>query len=235
MTGAPTRGAGVDSLTSLLSDRPRRTFSRGARLYREGESPTCAFIVHAGLVKMVKTTRDGTEALVDFRGPASFVGEHSAIDGMPRTTTAIAATDSSATRVPRADFVRHIRQDAEFAMTVVSSLSDVVRTNIGHTLDLMVGDAVALVAARLLQLAHDPIFEAVRDRRDGTIVIEMPLSQRELASWSGVSQRSATGALGYFRDRGAISTSRLHIEVRDPAALAEHRVARSPIPGGPHA
>lgn len=224
MAGAPSRGADTQSWTSLLLDRPRRPFPRGACLYRQGDPPSHVFVVHQGLVKLVKTTREGAETLVDFRGAGDFVGEHSVIDGAPRTTTATAAIDSSVGSVPRVDFVRHLRGDADLAMTVVSRLSHVVRAGMRHTADLMVGDAVALVAGRLLQLAWDPIFDPVREDRNGTVVIEMPLSQRELASWAGVSQRSATAVLGYLRSLGHISTSRLHVEVRDPPALAEHCV-----------
>jgi CRP/FNR family cyclic AMP-dependent transcriptional regulator len=235
MTGAPTGVPTFESLTSLLSDRPRRRFARGARLYHEGDPPTHAFFVHDGLVKVVKTSDDGAEAVVEFRGSGDFVGERSVIDGLPRTTTAIAARDVSVTSVPSADFAWHLRHDADLAMTMVTSLANVVRHNIEHLLDLTVGDAVALVAVRLMQLVQDPIFDSIREDRNGTIAIEMPLSQHELASWAGVSHRSATAALGHLREQGHISTSRLHIEVRDPSALAEHGATR-PLPAAstPH-
>ena len=230
MTGPPSGRPDAESLTSLLSDRPQRRFRRGARLYHEGDPPSHAFVVHRGLVKLMKTTDEGVEALVEFRGSGHFVGECATIDGLPRSTTAVAATETCATPVSRVDLTRHLCHDADLAMAMISSLSDAWRHSVQHLLDLMVGDAVALVAARLLQLAEDPIFASVREERNGTIVIEMPMSQRELASWAGVSQRSATGVLGYLRERGHISTSRLHVEVHDPSALAEHCVTRPPRP-----
>lgn len=229
MTGAPTGAPDGEFLTNLLSDRPRRKLERGARLYHEGDSPSEAFFVHSGLVKLVITADDGTEALVEFRGTGDFVGERSAVDGLPRTSSAVAAIDTSVTSVPRDDFISHIRHDADLALTMLTGFSVLVRTHVWHILDLTVGDAVTLVAGRLMQLVRDPIFDSLREDRNGTIVIEMPFSQQELASWAGVSHRSATGVLEQLREDRLISTSRLHLEIHDPATLAD-RCAPRPSP-----
>jgi CRP-like cAMP-binding protein len=61
--------------------------------------------------------------------------------------------------------------------------------------------------------------------RGATIEIEMPMTQQELASWAGVSHRSATSVLQQLRVDGVISTSRHHLEVRDPRELAKRCVA----------
>jgi CRP-like cAMP-binding protein len=119
----------------------------------------------------------------------------------------------------------HVCGDAELALTMLATFSAVVRRAVAHMLDLRVGDAESLVATRLMQLVGDPAFESIRLDRDGTIEIEMPMSQEELASWAGVSHRSATSVLQSFRDDGLISTSRYHLEIRDPAELAKRCVA----------
>ncbi len=226
MTGAPTWGPDGESLTSLLSERPRRQLDRGARLFHEGDAPSDAYVVHSGLVKLVMTADDGTEAVIEFRGPDDLVGERFADDRLPRTSSAIAAIDTSVSAVQQGEFIAHLRHDADLALTMLSRLARTARTNARHMLDLTVGDAVNLVATRVMQLARDPIFAPVREDRSGTIVIEMPLSQQELASWAGVSHRSATGVLEQLREEGLISTSRLHLEIHDPAALATRCVTR---------
>ena len=225
MTVAPSGGSDHEPYTALLSDRPRRHFEIGSRLFHEGEPPVLAFFIHHGLVKLVKTAEDGTESLIEFRGPGAVVGERSVMDRLPRMTSAVAAVPTSVTPVSADQLLAQVRSDAELALTMLTTFSAVIRRVVAHMLDLRVGEAESLVATRLMQLVGDPAFESIRLDRDGTIEIEMPMSQEELASWAGVSHRSATSVLQGFRDDGLISTSRYRLEIRDPAELAKRCVA----------
>ena len=227
MTVAPDGASDNEPFNALLSDRPRRLFQIGHRLFHEGEPPVQAFFMHSGLVKLVKTAEDGTETVIEFRGPGAVIGERSALDRLPQMTSAVAAVRTSVTPVSRDQLIAHIRGDAELALTMLTTFAGVVRRAVGHLLDLSVGDAESLVATRLMELADDAVFESIRVDRGGTIDIEMPMSQRELASWAGVSHRSATNVLRHLRDENLISTSRHHLEIRDPLALAKRCVATS--------
>jgi len=75
-----------------------------------------------------------------------------------------------------------------------------------------------------MQLAQDPTFESIRVDRGSEIEIEMPMTQHELASWAGVSHRSATNVLQQLREERLISTSRSHLEVLETAELARRCV-----------
>jgi CRP-like cAMP-binding protein len=217
--------SGSVTLTTLLSERPRRRFETGSRLFHEGDAPVEAFFIDRGLVKLVKTAQDGTESLLEFRGTGTFVGERSVIDGLPRMTSGVAAIPTSAAPVPRDQLVACIRRDPDLALIMLTTFAGCVREAVGHLLDLRVGTATSLVATRLVQLARDPTFESIRVDRGATIEIEMPMTQQELASWAGVSHRSATSILQQLRVDGVISTSRHHLEVRDPMELAKRCIA----------
>ena len=100
MTVASERGPNNATLFALVSERPRRRFETGSRLFHEGEPPVEAFFIFDGLVKLVKTAEDGTESLLEFRGPGAFVGERSVVDGLPRMTSGVAATHTSVAPIP---------------------------------------------------------------------------------------------------------------------------------------
>jgi CRP-like cAMP-binding protein len=225
MTVAPAGASDSEALTILLSERPRRRFETGSRLFHEGEPPIEAFFIYRGLVKLVKTAEDGTESLLEFRGPGAFVGERSVVDGLPRMTSGVAATPTSVAPVPRDQLVACLQRDTDLALTMLITFAGCIRSAVEHLLDLRAGNAVSLVATRLVQLAHDPAFESIRVDRGGTIEIEMPMTQQELASWAGVSHRSATNVLQRLRDERLVSTSRHHLEIRDPTELATRCVA----------
>jgi CRP-like cAMP-binding protein len=46
-------------------------------------------------------------------------------------------------------------------------------------------------------------------------VIDLPISQEELASWSGASREATSKALRDLRELGAVETRRRNITVRD--------------------
>lgn len=197
----------------------------GMRLYREGDRPDHAHFVHAGLVKLVKNAENGLESLVELRGPGGLVGGHSAIDGLPRFASAVALTECSMTTVSRDEFIALIRHDPDLAVAMLRDFSRDLRVMMGRLVEQSSNDAGALVATRLMELVSHPMFEPFRVVVGRATIVETPISQNELASWAGVSPRSMTGALHRLRDDGIISTSRLHVEVRDTAALADRCVA----------
>lgn len=219
MTGD--RSTTGEALAVLLSEQPRRRVTRGETLFNEGTPAVEAYFLHTGIVKLVKTAGDGFQALVALNGPGGFVGAHSTIDGLPRLTRAVAVTDMSVTAVTHDRLVALIRDHPDLALELLARFSRQLRIAMHQLLELAAGDAVALVARRLVQLVSDPMFDPIRSVRHGTTVIEMPMSQQELASWAGISHRSLTGALRHLRNDGLISTSRLHLEVHDTTALAD--------------
>jgi CRP-like cAMP-binding protein len=196
----------------------------GTRLYHEGDRPDHAHFVHTGLVKLVKHAENGLESLVELRGPGGLVGGLSAIDGLPRFASAVALTECSMTTVSRDDFIVLVRRDPDLAVAVLSDFSRDLRGMMSRLVERSESDAVALVARRLMELVAHPMFEPFRVVEGRVTIVETPISQNELASWAGVSPRSMTGALHRLRDDGIISTSRLHVEVRDAAALADRCV-----------
>jgi CRP/FNR family cyclic AMP-dependent transcriptional regulator len=199
----------------LLAGSVQRTMRRNEWLFHEGDGPLDAFVIETGLLKLFKTTLDGSQALLALRGPGEIVGELGAIDGQPRMLSAVAAVDTQVIVIPGDRLVGLIRERPEFALTMVSNLTILLRQTAVHILALASGDALALVARRLLQLVDNPAYAAVRSERAGTTVIDMPLSQQEVAAWAGVSLRSAAAVLKQLRDDSIVSTSRLQLEVHD--------------------
>ncbi len=75
------------------------------------------------------------------------------------------------------------------------------------------------MALRLVELA-----DRYGERDDGRIRITLPLSQNELAAWTGTSREATSKALQLMRQRGYIETFRREIHVLDIASL-RRRVA----------
>lgn len=184
-------------------------------MYVEGSEPDLVWFLHDGLVKLETTGTDGARSLVAFRGPGEWLGEHAAVDGGPRMTTAVVVRDASMTSLRRDDFIASVLAAPDVAKALLSSFVGHVRASVEHELQLASGEPAVLVARRLLMLATEPRFAAMRSARDGALSIEMPISHEELATWAGVSRRSVETALQSLRSTGVISTSRMRVAVHD--------------------
>jgi CRP/FNR family cyclic AMP-dependent transcriptional regulator len=71
------------------------------------------------------------------------------------------------------------------------------------------------VARRLIELA-----ERFGEPADGGVLITLPISQEELASWAGASREATSKALRDLRELGCVETRRRNITVRDVDALS---------------
>jgi len=212
---------------AALRGSSRRRLGRTAVVYAEGDPPEHVFRVHDGLVKLVATGPGGVTSLVAFRGPGEWLGEHSALDGMPRSTTAIVVRDATITALDRESFVDAVRGDADLAQALLVSLAGHVRATTGHVLAVASSDPTALVAQRLHALVSDARFAAIRSTEAGAVTIDMPISHDELAMWAGVSRRSVETSLQRLRVAGIVTTARMQMVVEDVAALAR-RARREP-------
>lgn len=224
MTVSSPRAGDDGALAALLAGRAPRHLRRRAHLYDQGDAADTAWVLRDGIVKLVATNDRGFQALIAFSGPGDVVGVHSAIDGVPRLATAIAITDAVATPVPIEELIDHLRRHTDVAIATMQDIAGDLRSTMLHVLDIAAGDAIGLVAKRLVQLADDDRFERFRTIDRGRIAIDMPISQAELASWAGISHRSAGDALQHLRDHGIVSTGRMRLEIDDLAGLREHAI-----------
>ncbi len=205
--------------TALRSNSVQRRLVAHHWLFHEGERTDDAYLVLSGLLKLMKTAANGSEVLLAIRGAGELVGELSSMDARPRLVSAITITEVHVVRIGRDHLISVMNERPDLAFVLLANLSAQLRSVALHMLAVASGDAEALVSRRLFQLASEPAFAPLRSRRGGSIVVDMPVSQRELATWAGVSLRSTVGVLERLRRDRVITTSRLHLEILDLATL----------------
>ena len=86
---------------------PRR-YRRGAVLFGEGDTSDWIALVLTGRVKLSSFTQDGREAVIGIAGHGELLGELSAVDGEPRSATAIAIDAVEALIVSAEDFTKFL-------------------------------------------------------------------------------------------------------------------------------
>ena len=80
--------------------------------------------------------------------------------------------------------------------------------------DFATRDVTARIAGRLAELT-----ETSGEAEEGGVRITLPMSQEELAAWSGASREAVARSLHLLRELGWIETRRREIKVLDVDAL----------------
>ena len=203
-------------VSALRSEGRVARFRRGQALFTEGDRAERVFVIERGWVMITSVASDAREIVLGLRGPGDVIGDLSALDGAPRSATALALGDVEATAASGSTLLRALRDQAS-AMELLRVLARRLRDADRKRLEFATLDTLGRVAWRLLELSER--FGA--ETADG-IEIELPLSQEQLASWCGASREATVKALAALRTLGCIATARRSVLVRDIEALRRH-------------
>ena len=200
--------------SDLLERGGRRRYRRGAVVFHEGGGSDEIVVVLAGRVKVSTVTADGKEVVLAFRGPGDLLGELSAIDGEARSATVGALEAVEAAILTANDFRAFLSAHPRVAILLLEMLARRLRDADRKRVEFGAHDTLGRVAARLVELAErygEPVTGGVR--------ITLPLSQEELAGWTGSSREAVGKALHALRGLGWVRTERRRITVLEMEPL----------------
>ena len=204
----------ADDRAALLALGRLRRWPCGATLFGEGDRSTTVVLVISGRAKVFSLTDQGGEVLLAIRGPGAVVGEMSALDGAPRSASVAALEPLETVVVPVRDFRDFLTTHPDAAVCILQLIVGRLRDADRKRIEFGTYDALGRVALRLAELADRFGQTAERGVR-----ITLPLTQEELAAWTGSSRESVTKALRTLRRHGVIETSRRSVAVLDVDGL----------------
>lgn len=181
--------------TDYLASRmvPRR-FSAGQIIFHHGDPGGLLYIITKGKVKITHSTPDGQEAMLAIFGSGDFFGELALLDDSPRSATIEALEATETITLHRDDFIRFIRSNPGFSLHVLKTLAQHIRRLNSQISDIFFLDLPARLARQLLHLAE----QHGRVTTEG-ILIDISMTQTDLAEMTGATRVSINKALGRFR------------------------------------
>ncbi len=210
--------AGLDAagMESLGREMRVRRFRRNEVIFHQGDPGEALFIVLAGAVKIVLPGESGDEAILATLRPGDFFGELALLDGAPRSATAAALEATETLVLPRDRFRELIATQPTIRDTFLAAVARELRRLTSHVEELHFLDITGRLAARLVRLAS----EHGTTRPDGTIRLNSPLTQGDLAAMVGCTRQSVNKLLGLFVDDGLIRLDRDALVILDTDGLA---------------
>jgi len=205
---------GETERTELLAVGQRRAFREDEILMLQGERDTHLLLLLEGRVKVTRSAQGEHELLLAIRDAGDLLGELAFIDGEPRSATVTALEPGQALVLSARAFRAHLESAPHVAITLLEAAASRFRESTLRQLQFAASDTLGRLAARIVELV-----ERYGEPGAEGIAVAMPISQEELASWTGASRAAASQGLQALRELGWITTERGRLVVLDLAAL----------------
>ena len=208
--------AGLDAptLANIARVVRAREARAGEHILTEGEPCLGLYFVMHGQVRLMKNAADGREHVLRVLGPGATFNDVAVFDGGPNSDGAVAVGPTKVGYVPTATLVRLIERHPTMANAALKLLSQRQRSLGNVVKDLALRDVTARVARLLLGCIghHDHIVE-----KAGFACAR--ISHQEIAAMVGSVREVVQRALKELECDGAVTLTRTHIDIRDPAKL----------------
>ena len=169
-----------------------------------------AFLLLQGEVKVSVGSVEGREIVLDVFEPGRLLGELSVVDGRPRSATLVALSPVEVLAVAAGAFNEFLDRHPEALRHLLIEVADRLRTRVRHQLEFGAGDALGRVCARLVELA-----DRQAAPQAGPPAVRSPVSQTDLAAWTGLSREAVVKALRAMRQLGWIESQGRDITITD--------------------
>lgn len=192
----------------------KRTFESGSLVFSPARHPEFVYVLERGLVRIFRVSASGDEVSFGYVHPGEVFGELAAFADKPRESFAEAIRRSVVWAIPRKDFMRVIKSHPTVTFEVGRQIEGRFKRIEGRVEDLALRDTYSRLARVLLQLSDE-----FGEPRDGSISIEFPLTQSDLATFIGASRQTISTALRQMTEQGLVFREGRRFCLSDPGAL----------------
>ncbi|MCD6137018.1 MAG: Crp/Fnr family transcriptional regulator [Deltaproteobacteria bacterium] len=199
--------ADTEKLAAVLR---RQSLKKGEALFRKGAEGTTLYIIVEGAIKIVLPSRMGSEVILAIFSEGDFFGEMALLDGRPRSADAVALGPCEVLALNRRDFLAFLKNNEEAIRSILYSLSMRLRKTDDLLEDTCFLNISGRFAKKLVELAD------TYGRREGdTILIDLRLSQKDMASMVGATRESINKEFRVLREKGLVSVTESTIRIHN--------------------
>jgi len=187
------------------------TLKRGATIFSKGNAGNSLFAVISGTVKISSSSAEGRSAILNLIGSGEVFGEVALLDGLSRTTDAIANSDCELFVIDRREFIPFVRSQPALAMKFIELLCARVRWTSEQVEQVILQDLPGRLASALIRLT-----EKHQQSPGGRTIT---ITQQEISEMVGMSRESINKQLRAWATRKWVRLEHGAIVVLDAEAL----------------
>lgn len=206
-------------LTTLVEDLRARDYKKDELLFRQGDESREVYILLKGKVRIYKISPSGNETSIDIFATHDLLGEFAALDNEPRSTAAKAISSVSLLVMSQEHFLHHLQTIPGLAVNLARLMAGKLRWTAAYAESIAQFDA----AGRLLHILLDNNSRYGEEIEEGKeYVLDLGLSQSDLASMVGARREWVNRILSEWRRRGLLEFEQGTITILDlPRVIAE--------------
>jgi CRP-like cAMP-binding protein len=204
----------AEDIEKLQSASTTRQYAGGEMVFVPDSEPHELFVLERGLVRIFRLSRDGAETTFGYVAPGEAFGELAVFGDYRRESFAQATRPSRVWRIPGAAFRQLLASRPNLVLAVTRQIGARFKRIESRVEDLVFRDARSRVAHILLELAED-----FGREDDGLTVLDIDITQAELATLVGITRQTANGCLRELEHEGLIVRRGRSLALKDSEGL----------------
>lgn len=201
-------GLSLEELSFITKLMFEKAVDRGEMIVLEGDEMHNLYFVTSGVVKILKTSPDGKEQILDLIRPGESFGDVPVFDSRPMPASAQAMGMVTLYGINRSNLDVILKAHPQVTWNVIKVLAGRVRHLVSLVEDLSFKRVIGRVAKILLEYAGD----GASDQRPR-------LTQQEMAAMAGTAREVIGRSLKALEEEGVIKLDRHRIVITSRQAL----------------
>jgi CRP/FNR family transcriptional regulator len=204
--------ADLDSITKFFFEKKAE---RGEMFLLEGESDEVLYFVVSGAVKVLKTSADGKEQILNIARPGDSLNDVAVFDGNPNPAAGQAMGSVVLYGIRKDSLETIIREHPKIALNAIKVLASRIRHLLSLVEDLSFKHVIGRIAKILLKYAGDGTGTGQR------------LTQQDMAAMAGTVREIVGRSLKALENEGAIRLDHHRIVITNKEILG--KIMESPL------
>jgi CRP/FNR family transcriptional regulator, anaerobic regulatory protein len=205
----------MNSAQLFFNVYPTIKVSKGEVIVQQNQIPNKAYAVKSGIVKVCNFTTNGEEKSLSFKVendifPVCWI--------FNKTKAALfyyqAHTDLELYVMSRDEITHHVNTDSDFARTI---LDRQIVSYVNSELQIEALEQSRAILKLIYTLRHLALTHGVEEKKD-CVKIKIPLTQQELANFTGLTRETTVMELNKLKGMGIVSNSQKYYTINTTRA-----------------
>lgn len=199
----------------LKSSSFKRHYDAGEIVFTPVPNPDNVYMLEDGLVRIYRLSEAGLETTLGYVKRGEVFGELAVIGDYPRESFAQAVSESQVWKIPRKLFQPFVSSRPALVLGISKQIGERLKRIESRVENLVFRDVHSRVILILLELAEG--FGVARE--DGSVEIDVPITQADLATLVGSTRQSVNPCIGELAEQGLLRREGRHTVLLKPDEL----------------
>ena len=208
-------GLGPREIEALAAVTRAQTVAARDELFHKGDAGTQVYAVVEGTLKVVTTSDEGDDVVLNLLGPGAVIGEVAVLCNAERSASVVALTECQLLAIERRDLLAFLRSHPDASLALMSVLAQRLRSLSELVEDTLFLNLPVRLAKKLVALG-----QSHGQRTPEGLRIDLKLSQGEWGDLVGATRESINKQLRAWSDAGLVRLEKGYLVIRRPERLA---------------